>query len=337
MHILTTGSKGFVGRHIAAEAEARGYECIGLDHTRAVAATNASPTPGAMASRNADRTRVFYTADITDAAAVNAVLAQVIEDNGPPEYVFHMAAQASVAASFDSPAATYAANVVGTAVVLDALAELSPESKVLVPSSAHVYGPPPDAEGLLAENSPLVPETHYGVSKVAQEMIGRLYHERRGLPVYLTRAFNHCGPGQGAGFVFSDFARRLALLERAGGGALHVGNLEAARDFLDVRDVVDAYFAVLESGTPALPYNVASGAPVRIGAILEAFLEELTVEVVVRPDPALFRPVDVPVLAGDASRLRGLGWQPAHRLQDTIRETLDYWRAHIAREEESTP
>lgn len=187
--------------------------------------------------------------------------------------------------------------------------------------------------GALTETSPIGPDTHYGASKAAQETVGRLFYERRALPVYLTRAFNHCGPGQGPGFVFSDFARRLALLERSGGGVLSVGNLEAARDFLDVRDVVAAYFAVLERGEPALPYNIASGTPVRIGDILAAFLQEVFVDVEVTIDQSLVRPVDVPVLAGDASRLRALGWEPAHALCDTIRETLDYWRAQIIREE----
>ncbi len=314
---LLTGASGFVAGHLLDTLAARGTCISGLER---IPQDPHRPLPCAA----------WYAADVTDAAAVRAAMTDSVTHFGPPTHAFHMAAQASVADSFKDPGRTYHVNVVGTAVLLEVLADLAPAARVLVPSSAHVYGRPTRADGVLDEESPLAPDTHYGASKVAQEMVGRLFHERRGLPVHLTRAFNHVGPGQGPGFVFSDFARRLAELERSGGGVMSVGNLDAQRDFLDVRDVVAAYFTVLDRGEPGLVYNVASGQPWSMQAILDLFLAEARVEVEVRPDPALLRPSDVPVLVGDASRLRALGWEPRYDLRATVRDTLNDWRHRLA-------
>jgi GDP-4-dehydro-6-deoxy-D-mannose reductase len=314
---LLTGAAGFVAGRLLDQLAARGTCVSGLER---IPQDPHRPLPCAA----------WYAGDVTDQAVVRAAVEDSVARFGPPTNVFHMAAKASVADSFKNPGRTYHVNVVGTAVLLEVLAEFAPGARVLIPSSAHVYGPPTRADGVLDEQSPLAPDTHYGASKVAQEMVGRLFHERRGLPVYLTRAFNHVGSGQGPGFVFSDFARRLAELERAGGGVISVGNLEAQRDFLDVRDVVAAYFMVLERGEPGLVYNVASGEPWSMRAILDLFLAEARVEVKVRPDPALLRPSDVPVLVGAADRLRTLGWAPHYDIRDTVRGTLDYWRQRLA-------
>ena len=278
--------------------------------------------------------------DLLDIRGVEAAISEAAERLGTPDTVIHLAAQSSVADSFANPAQTYEVNVVGTANLLSVLADASPEAKVLIPSSAHVYGPPTRPDGALDEGSPTVPDTHYGASKVAQEMVGRLFLERRGQQVYVTRAFNHVGPGQGPGFAFADFARRVALLEGRGGGVMRVGNLGARRDFLDVRDVVQAYLTVLDKGEPGVVYNVASGAAWSIQEILNMFLEEAKVGVDVAVDPALLRPVDVPILVGDAGRLRALGWAPRLDIRDTVRDTLDYWRERVAKEqagEDATP
>lgn len=337
MSILITGSEGFVGRYVACEAARRSLHCVAFDRVRPVRSARPFESGRATPSEAPDEPSaggVFAQVDILDGDALRRCMRQAIDEVGPPDYVFHMAAQASVADSFAAPAQTYAVNVVGTAVLLEVLAAVAPGSRVLVPSSAHVYGSSHDAGGILTETSAIHPSTHYGASKAAQEAVGRLFREHRGLPVFITRSFNHCGPGQGPGFVFSDFARKLALLERQGGGILSVGNLDVARDFLDVRDVVAAYFTVLEKGEPSVPYIVASGIPARIGDILDMFRAEISVDVEVRPDRDLMRPIDAPVLLGDASRLRALGWAPAFDLRGTIRETLGYWRERVYREGE---
>ncbi|MHB8868315.1 MAG: GDP-mannose 4,6-dehydratase [Thermoleophilia bacterium] len=328
--VLVTGAWGFVGRHVVA-ALASERPVVALDV--APGAEETRPRDLVKGSTHAANPRVLHL-DLADKDATEVVgssggLSGVRE-------VFHMAALASVASSFANPFDTYRVNLLGTVNLLEILVDTAPDAKVLIPSSAHVYGPPTRPDGVLDESSPLLPDNHYGVSKVAQEEIGRLFRELRKLPVFTTRAFNHVGPGQAPGFVFSDFARRLAILEAAGGGVMAVGNLDARRDFLDVRDVVRAYFTVLDRGESGVVYNVASGDPWSLRQILDLFRSEAVVDVRVTPDPALFRPTDVPVLAGDAGRLRDLGWSPRYDIRDTVRDTLDYWRQRVAEEEETS-
>lgn len=322
-YALITGGTGFVSGHLPGCLEASGYGSVGLD-------VSSPKDRGPAIPQSVERVCQWEYCDVTSAESVRRALDSVVGRLGSPSLVFHLAAQASVARSFDDPASTYRVNVEGTAVLLEELAVTAPDARVLIPSSAHVYGRPTRPDGVLDEDSPLEPDTHYGASKVAQEMIGSLYLSKRGLPVFLARAFNHVGPGQGPGYVFADFARRLVELERAGGGVLNVGNLDAQRDFLDVRDVVSAYLTILDRGEPGVIYNVASGRPRSIRELLHMFLAQVTVAVDVQLDRALLRPSDVPVLVGDAGRLRRLGWEASHDLVDTVRETLDYWRKTCA-------
>lgn len=318
--VLITGDHGFVGRYVAEALHGRVAWCAGLDRARS------KPPPGI---------ETHLEVDLADSAATRAAIAQLVAERGAPAWVIHLAAQASVGASFEDPAATYRANVVGTASLLHALAEICPGTRVLIPSSAHVYGPSERTDGVLEEVTPLHPTTHYGLSKLVQEEMARIFGETTGLRCLVTRAFNHIGPGQGLGFVVPDFAHRLARLEVDGGGVLRVGNLEARRDYLDVRDVAQAYLTVLERGEADTVYNVASGVTWSVSELLALMLESIGVPITVERDPALARPVDVPVLAGDASRLRALGWAPRYDIRDTVRDTLDYWRRRTAEEQDT--
>jgi GDP-4-dehydro-6-deoxy-D-mannose reductase len=188
-----------------------------------------------------------------------------------------------------------------------------------------VYRP---ANGPLAEDHPLVPVSPYGLSKLAQELLG-LHALSARLRISIARAFNHFGPRQDPSFAASGFARQIAEIE-AGRRApeIVVGNLDARRDLTDVRDTVRAYRAVLERGRPGRIYNVCSGRALAIGDVLEMLLSRARVSIRVRVDPARFRPNDVPVLLGDPGRLRDeLGWTPTVTLEQTLDELLDYWRA----------
>lgn len=317
--ILLTGGNGFVGSHVINAAVSSGSWCVSLD----------LPSAAVAARRPCDQCSTIEC-DVTSASSIESAFQAVLGRFGHPSRVYHLAAQASVTRSIKDPGQTYRTNVVGTATLLDVLSRLAPDVPVLIPSSAHVYGAPRRADGILSEESTLAPDSHYGASKMAQEMVGRLFHQLRGQPVYLARAFNHVGPGQGPGFVFSDFARRLAELELVGGGTMSVGNLDLRRDFLDVRDVTSAYATILECGEAGVVYNVASGRTWLIREILELFLSQLSVDIDLRTDPALLRASDVPIMSGDASRLGRLGWQPRYRLEDTARDTLNYWRERLA-------
>jgi len=315
--VLITGDHGFVGRYVVEAVRPRVAWCAGLDRA------GSKPPPGVD---------THLEVDLADSASTRAAIARLVAERGAPAWVIHLAAQASVGASFEGPAATYRANVVGTASLLGALAEICPGTRVLIPSSAHVYGPSGRTDGVLEEANLLHPTDHYGLSKLVQEEMAGIFGETTDVQCLVTRAFNHIGPGQGLGFVVPDFAHRLAVLETAGGGVLRVGNLEARRDYLDVRDVAQAYLAVLERGSPGSVYNIASGVTWSVDELLALMLESIGVPITVERDPALARPVDVPILVGDASRLRALGWTPQYDIRDTVRDTLDYWRRRTAEE-----
>jgi len=327
--VLVTGDHGFVGRHLVGALAGRAEWVAGMDRAGGASAGGAAGWGGPL-DTGVD---LHYRVDLTDAGAVHEALAALVASHGPPALVFHLAAQAAVGRSFTDPVSTYTTNVVGTAAVLQAVAESAPRARVLVPGSAHVYRPPAGG-GRLSEDSPLDPQTHYGVSKLAQEGLAGVFRKARGLGCYVTRAFNHVGPGQGPGFVLPDFAQRLARLEREGGGVLRVGDLTARRDYLDVRDVVAAYLTVLARGEPGTIYNVASGVAWSVQQLLDLLLAETRADVVVQTDPGLVRPVETPILLGDASRLRALGWEPKRDLRDTVRETLDFWRQRVHEETE---
>ena len=211
----------------------------------------------------------------------------------------------------------------GTHHLLRALERTGAPARVLVPSSALVYR---GADEALTESHPLVPNSPYGLSKLAQEMLaGR---SNGPLGVTIARAFNHLGPRQDPQFAASGFARRIADIERGiWQPEISVGNLEARRDLTDVRDTVRAYTLILERGTPGRPYNVCSGHAITIRQLLDLLLARARVPVSVKVDPARYRPNDTPILLGDPSRLRNeLGWTAQIPLEQTLDDLLEYWR-----------
>jgi len=259
--------------------------------------------------------------------AERALLADAMED-AQPEVVFHLAALTDVASSWKAPAETMRVNTLGTLAVLEAARELVRRPRVLLVSSAEVYG---GGSGQpLRETDPVRPVTPYAASKAAAELLGLQAVLGRGLEVIVARPFNHVGPGQSDAFVVSALARRIVEAERADAKEIRTGNLDAARDFTDVRDVVRAYRMLAEDGVAGEAYNVASGVAVTMSAVLDELVE--LAESPVQPvlDPALIRPVDVPILVGDPEKLRALtAWTPTVPLKETLADVLGYWRARV--------
>jgi len=314
---LVTGASGFVGGHLTERLLAEGWEVW--------ACTTASAASGR-------RTGAAFNAVVAD-LEVPEQAAEAVRVS-QPDVIFHLAARAAVGPSHADPWATIRANVGMQTHVLEAIRHHRPTCAALVVGSGEVYGPARPEDLPLKEDAPLRPANPYAVSKLAQDFLGLQYHLSYGLRVVRVRPFNHLGPGQGPGFVAADFARQLVEAELGWRERrILVGNLEARRDFTDVRDVVRAYVALAQGAWWGEVFNLASGVAVSIRQLLDLLLQETRVPVTVEPDPQRLRPSDVPEFYGDAGRLRqAIGWQPQIPLQQTLRDVMQYWRERLERE-----
>ncbi|MHC5209938.1 MAG: NAD-dependent epimerase/dehydratase family protein [Planctomycetota bacterium] len=309
MRALVTGAAGFAGRHLVAALRAAGHETWASDQAAVPQEPDAPPH--------------IRTLDVTDSAACHALIQEV-----EPEWVFHLAGIAHVRAAENAPEQALAVNFGGSRHVLEACLAHAPESRVLLVSSGEVYGPVPPDRLPVTEDEPLRPGTMYALSKAAAEMAAH-HAAARGLHMVVLRPFNHIGPGQSDAFVASAFARQLARIE-AGlqDPVLHVGNLEAVRDFTDARDTVRGYMSAAESGRDRAVYNVTSGRAVRIRDLLDTLISLCRRKVAIEQDPSRMRPVDVPVFHGSGERLaRDTGFRADLDLRRTLADVLDYWRA----------
>jgi GDP-4-dehydro-6-deoxy-D-mannose reductase len=244
-----------------------------------------------------------------------------------------LAAQTFVPDATRDPLSTYETNALGTARLYEALRQLSarPPPRVLVASSGEVYGARDPAEQPLREDLPPRSATTYAASKVASEAIALASARTYGIPTIVTRAFNHIGPGQSERFAVASFARGLAAIAAGAKPVLEVGNLAARRDFLDVRDVVEAYVALAERGGAGEIYNVCSGTAVAIQEVLRQLIMTARVAVEVREDPARLRPSDVPLAYGDNAKLRAAtSWEPRYTLAQSLRDVYADARARVA-------
>jgi GDP-4-dehydro-6-deoxy-D-mannose reductase len=299
---LVTGADGFVGTHLVAALRSAGHTVTG---------TTLSGGPDTV------------SCDVRSASAVTAAVRA-----SAPERVVHLAAQSSAARSWSDPALTYEVNVTGTHNLLESLRREAPGARVLLACTSDQYGAVAPGDCPIEETAPLRPLSPYAASKVAAEWVGRMFCNAFALPVVITRAFMHVGPGQPATFATADWARQIALAEAGGREpVLEVGNLDLAREYGDVRDVVEAYLAALESGEPGEPYNVATGDARPLREVVAILTRLARVEMEVRVDPSKIRPADPPVLEGSAAKLHRLtGWAPRRRLEDTLAEVLEHWR-----------
>jgi GDP-4-dehydro-6-deoxy-D-mannose reductase len=247
-----------------------------------------------------------------------------------PARVFHLAALSSVADSWQDPGRTLSNNAGAQANLLAALIALDPMPRVLVVGSADEYGEPRTSRPL-DEDTPLRPITPYGVSKVAQDLLALQYHLSHGLPVVRVRPFNHIGPGQSSNFAVPSFALQIAAIEAGRRPArLRVGNLKPRRDFTDVRDVVRAYRLALAEGVPGEVYNIGAGRAVALSEVVERLLGMSRVAIRVEVDQRRVRAVEARASVCDAGRLRRrTGWRPLIPLDQSLADTLDYWRARM--------
>lgn len=239
-----------------------------------------------------------------------------------PRAIVHLAAVSSVGDSWAEPAEAWQVNAVGTVNLLAAVAAERPPARILVASTGEVYGRA--AELPTTEEAPAAPVSPYAASKAAAEIAAGQSARARGLDVVVARAFQHEGPGRDERFAVGSWTRQLAELERAGGGTLRVGDLSARRDITDVRDVCSAYGALLDPAVPAGVYNVASGQAVSMQEVLDMLVSLVSVPVSVEPDATRIRPAELPVVWGDASKLRNAtGWEPRIPLRQTLEDALD--------------
>ena len=305
MRAFVTGASGFVGPWLCRHLEASGDEVVPAGHDR----------------------------DVTDADSIAEALIA-----SRPDAVYHLAAQSSVGSSWADATGTFRVNVFGTLHVLDAANACPSRPRVLVVSSAEVYGEVSPLALPVAETAPFRPGTPYAASKAAAELAGLQAFLGRGLEVVRARPFNHTGPGQGPGFVVPALARQVVEASLTGATVLKTGNLTARRDFSDVRDVVAAYRLLIERGEAGEVYNVCTGRSVLLLDLVERLLSLAGADLSVEVAPERLRPVDVPEMRGDPRRLEDLtGWRPAIDLDRTLRDVLDYWRQETFSEERSGP
>jgi GDP-4-dehydro-6-deoxy-D-mannose reductase len=309
MPILITGAAGFAGSYLVELLTKRGAEVVAWHR------------PGGRLPFASPRT-TWQEVDLLDFDAVTRAI-----DQARPTRVYHCAGAPHVGRSWDATDRTFAVNVRGTHYLFEALRRCAVEARVLISSSAMVYRPTGES---IQEEHPLVPPNPYGLSKLAQELLGQRASSSR-LTVTVGRAFNHIGPRQDPSFAASGFARQIAEIElRLREPEVVVGNLEARRDTVDVRDTVRAYEAILEHGASGRPYNISSGRASPLREILEMLIARATSPVRIVVDKSRFRPHDAPIMVGDSRRLRDeLGWAPMIPLSQTLEDLLAYWRAAV--------
>lgn len=321
--ILVTGATGFVGGHL--------IEFL-LKHTQAQVYAAKRRRSDISPIENKLNGKVHWVEmDVTDAHNVLSAIRSI-----RPTRIFHLAAQSFVPTSWQSPSETLMINAIGTVNVLEAVKSLELDTRIQIAGSSEEYGHVRPEELPITEQNPLRPLSPYGVSKVSADLSGQQYHRSFGLHVIITRAFNHTGPGRGEVFVESSFSKQIAAIEqRIQKPVMWVGNLDAMRDFSDVRDIVRAYWLTLDRGTPGEVYNICSGKALRIRELLETLLGLSTIKnIQVKRDPGRMRPSDVLVLLGDCSKFqRDTGWKPALSPERTWRDLLNYWRDRVKQEE----
>ncbi len=246
-----------------------------------------------------------------------------------PDWIFHLAAQSFVPTSWNAPTESLTTNVLAQVNIFEAVRRIGLKCRIQLACSSEEYGMVYPEETPIKETNPLRPLSPYAVSKVAQDMLGYQYWMSWKVDSVRTRGFNHEGPRRGPVFVASDFAKQIADIERGRKSpVLHVGNLEAKRDFTDVRDMVKAYVLALEKCQPGEVYNICSGSAWTIQAVLDRLLSLTKVKIDVKQDPARLRPSDVPILLGDNSKFVGAtGWRPTIPFEQTLADMLEYWRS----------
>lgn len=313
--VIITGISGFAGSHLAEHLLKKGDYEIGGTYLSSKSLKNLKALENKI-----DLERI----DLAKADGIKSFIKSF-----KPDLIFHLAALAPPGDSFNDPTYTITNNITAQVNVLEAvrIAELK-DTRILVVSSAEVYGMVKKEDLPIDEDTSFRPTNPYAVSKIAQDFLGLQYFLSYGLGIVRVRPFNHIGPRQSPRLVVAAFAKRIAEIEKGKAPPrLPVGNLEARRDFTDVRDTVRAYSLIIENGRAGEVYNLGSGRSQRIEDILQKLLSFAKVKIEVVSDPSLFRPVDTPELVCDNQKIREvIDWKPQIPLDQTLKETLDYWR-----------
>jgi len=315
LRALITGISGFVGTHLA-EYLLNQTDCE-------VAGTVFGPMDSIAHLR---RRLQLYPAELSHLDVVSFILA-----DAKPDLIFHLAAQPLPALSFKDPWFTLENNIRMQLNLLEAMQQLKLPARILVVGSGEEYGLIRPQDLPVTEEAPLRPMNPYAVSKVAQDMLGLQYFLSYGIQAIRVRPFNHIGPGQRLGFVVPDLAKQVAEAEAGKREpVVQVGNLEVSRDFSDVRDVVHAYYLALTKGEAGEAYNVGSGRARSIRFILDGLLRLSLVPLKYQEDPERMRPIDVPFVQADVSKLRAAtGWEPLISIERSLADILDYWRTRV--------
>lgn len=316
MRTLITGISGFVGSYLAELLLDKGFEVHGTIRWRSKRDN----------IRHIENKILLHECDIKDSSSVRKTIL-----DSKPRYIFHLAAQSYVHTSWAAPAETILTNIQGQLNVLETMRDVSWECRCLVIGSSEEYGNVRPDELPITEENALRPLSPYGVSKVSQDLLAYQYHHSFGTDLVRTRAFNHTGPRRGEVFVTSNFAKQIAEIEAGQREpVMLVGNLDAQRDFSDVRDVVRAYLLAIEKCTSGEVYNICSGHALKIHELLDMLLGMSKVKIEVKQDPDRLRPSDVMVLQGSADKFRKeTGWIPEIPFEQTVRDLLAFWRERV--------
>ena len=318
MRALITGITGFAGGHLAQILVDQGDEVFGVDIRPAQGLAHLSPAITSV------------TADLSDPAVITKLLSDI-----QPEAIYHLAGQPFVPTSWQDPWGTFENNTRPQLNILQAMVQQKSKARLLIVASNQVYGKVRPDQLPVKEDTPFRPDNPYGVSKVAQDMLGLQYHLSHGVDVLRVRAFNHIGPRQSPAFVSSSFAKQIAEIEAGQAEpVICVGNLEAQRDFTDVVDVMRAYALLVEHGLPGEAYNVGTGQAHSIQYLLDVLLDYCHVQIKIEADLARMRPSDVPILYADNNKLKAAtGWTPTYTFEQSLKRVLNYWRDEIKKKE----
>ncbi|HCM37562.1 MAG: hypothetical protein UV61_C0002G0113 [Candidatus Gottesmanbacteria bacterium GW2011_GWB1_43_11] len=313
---LITGITGFVGSHMAELLLTEGVEVYGIQRWR-------SKTENIEAIQ--DKIKI-EEADLLDAHSLYTVI-----DKIKPDYIFHLAAQSFVQSSWASPTQTLEVNIIGSAHLFEAVRKTGLPVPIQIACSSEEYGKVLPNEVPIKETNPMRPLSPYAVSKLAMDYLGYQYHQSYQMNIIRTRGFNHTGPRRGEVFAESSFAKQIAEIEKGKREpVVHVGNLEARRDYTDVRDMVRAYYLAVQKCDPGEAYNIATGKAWKIKDVLDLLTGMSKVKVEIKPDPTRMRPSDVEVLIGDNTKfVTKTGWKPEIPFEKTMSDLLNYWRENV--------
>ena len=304
--VLVTGVDGFVAGYLSDYLFKSGYDVYG---------TTISET-----YKN-DKIKIFKM-NLLDAENVSDVIKNI-----SPNMIFHLAGQSAVGVSWQNPVLTMDVNVNGTLNLLEAVRINNINSRILIIGSSDQYGIIKPENCQIKETQLQIPQTPYGISKKTQEEIGKLYVKAYKMNIIFVRAFNHIGARQSKNFVVPDFANKIVKIEKGAVPVLKVGNLDTLRDFTNVRDIVRGYLMLLERGKIGESYNIGSGNVIKIKDILKKLINLSSKEIKIEIDKEKFRPVDIPIVQCDNSKIkRDTGWSPEISIDETLKEVLEYWR-----------